>query len=167
MDYEPVQYLVVDGFKNFGTPLRDGDDEIPRHSIRLEVERAEQVGRTVTQVIPDAALGVAGTHGQQRLAAVQGLEPGFFIHPQDQHLLWRIEIQARDGARLLDGQSLGKPQVLHLVRPHREGPSDTADGSVPAGQQEKRCSSHFYRNFLQELGEERCSLKETEIPSVV
>lgn len=84
MEYEPVRNLVVDGLKalrNYSARWRGCP---PDHSICLEVERTEQVGSSVGQVVRDVPFALAGTRRQQRLGTVQRSDLGYFIDAKDQ-----------------------------------------------------------------------------------
>lgn len=61
--------------------------ELTEHGAGLGVERGEQVGDAVTQVIMAAALGLAGTH--RRLTAIERLNLRFLVDPQHQRFVRR------------------------------------------------------------------------------
>jgi hypothetical protein len=58
--------------------------ELANHGAGAGVERGEQVGGAMAQVIRRAPLGLAGAHRQQRLTAVERLNLRFLIHAQHQ-----------------------------------------------------------------------------------
>ena len=47
-----------------------------------------------------AAFDLSGTHGQQRLGAVERLNLALFVHAQDQGAVRRVEVEADDGRGL-------------------------------------------------------------------
>ena len=67
------------------SPMELADD-----GAGLGIERSEHVDRTVTHVIRRAALGLAGAHRQQWLAAVESLNLRLLVHAQHQSLIRRI-----------------------------------------------------------------------------
>ena len=79
------RHRLVDGLKELAKldcpmPLM----QLADHGASFEVERREQVGRAVPQIVRRAPLGLAGTHRQHWLAAVERLNLRLFIHAQDQ-----------------------------------------------------------------------------------
>ena len=72
-----------------------------------DVERGEQAGRAVADVVVGAPLGHAGHHRQHRLGAVQGLDAGLLIHAQHHRLLRRVVVQPDDVDDLLHEQRVG------------------------------------------------------------
>lgn len=96
---------LVDGLKELAKldcpmPLM----QLADHGASFEVERREQVGRAVAQIVGGAPLGLAGTHRQHWLAAAERLNLRLFVHAQDQRAVGRVEIKPHDVAQLLDEQ---------------------------------------------------------------
>ena len=105
--------------------------QLADHRARLEVERSEQVGGAVAQIIGGVALGLAGTHRQHGLAAVQRLDLALLVHAQDQRAVGWIEIQPDDVAHLVDEQRVfGEPEAFDPVGLQRKGPPDAADHAL-------------------------------------
>src|SRR5690349_1083154 len=122
----------LDGFQEIAkldgavTPMKLTDN-----STGLGIERSEQVDGAVTHVIRRAALGLAGSHRQHRLTAIEGLNLGLFVHAQHQCLIGRIEIQAHDVAHLLDEERVpGELESLDPVRLQPKGAPDAADRAL-------------------------------------
>ena len=72
-----------------------------------DVERGEQVGRAVPDIVVAAPLGHARHHRQHRLGAVQRLDAGLLIHAQHHRPLRRVVVQADDVDDLLHEQRVG------------------------------------------------------------
>ena len=66
------------------------------------VQRGEQGGDAVADVVVGAPLGHAGHHRQHRRRAVQRLDLALLVHAQHQRLLGRVQIQPDDVADLVD-----------------------------------------------------------------
>jgi zinc-finger of transposase IS204/IS1001/IS1096/IS1165/Transposase len=77
------------------------------HGAVGDVERGEQVGRAVPDIVVAAPLGGAGHHRQHRLGAVQRLDARFLVHAQHHRLLRRIVVQADDIDDLVHEQRVG------------------------------------------------------------
>ena len=72
----------------------------PDHFASCDVQRREQRGRAVANVVMRLPGRNAWTHRQERSRTVQGLDLAFFIHRQDDRAIRRKEIQADDVAHL-------------------------------------------------------------------
>ena len=95
----------------------------------LHVERGEQRQRAVPLVVMRAALRLAGSHGQERLGAVQRLDLALLVDAQHHGAIGRIEIESDDVAHLLHEQRVGRElEALDPVRLQPEGPPDAMDG---------------------------------------
>ena len=57
------------------------------------VQRGEQGGDAVTQIVMGAPFGQPGHHRQYRRGPVQGLDLGFFIDAEHQRLFRRVQIE--------------------------------------------------------------------------
>ena len=55
-------------------------------------------------VIIRSTLGLSGTHGQDRLAPIEGLDLRFLIDAQNQRFVGRVEVQTHNVAHLVDEQ---------------------------------------------------------------
>jgi hypothetical protein len=93
MQLECGRHRLVDGLQELAKldcsmPLM----QLADHGASFEVERREQVGRAVAQIVRRAPLGLAGTHRQHWLAAVERLNLRLFIHAQDQRAVGRVEV---------------------------------------------------------------------------
>ena len=60
------------------------------HLAGGDVEGGEQVGRAVALVVVRAPLGLARTHRQHRLRAVERLDLGLLVDAEDQRPLRRV-----------------------------------------------------------------------------
>ena len=94
MQLECGRHRLVDGRKELAKldcpmPLMQLADP----GASFEVERREQVSRAVAQIVRRALLGLAGTHRQHWLAAVERLNLRLFIHAQDQRAVGRVEVK--------------------------------------------------------------------------
>src|ERR1700745_862212 len=72
----------------------------------LDLQSSKQRGGAVPPVVMGAALDLPGTHGQQRLGAVERLNLRFFVEAQHQGVLGRIDVQPHDVPNLLDQQGV-------------------------------------------------------------
>ena len=101
--------------------------KLPDHGARLEVERGEQVGSAVTQIVGSTPLSLAGAHRQQRLTAIECLDLALLVDAQHQRAVRRIEVKPDDIAHFLDEQRVfGKLEALDSMRLQRKGPPDAA-----------------------------------------
>jgi hypothetical protein len=76
------------------------------HASRFEVERREQRGRPVTDVVMGPRFDVAEAHGQQRLGAIERLNLRLLIDAQHQGTLRRGHVEPDDVADLFDEQRI-------------------------------------------------------------
>jgi len=76
----------------------------PDHFACGDVQRSEQRGGSVADIVMAPAFGIARRHRQQRLRSVQGLNLRFLIDAQDRRFVWRRHIQTHDIPHLLDEQ---------------------------------------------------------------
>ena len=102
-----------------GDGLVDGDQELAEldravpavqvgdHVAVGDVERREQAGDAVADVVVGAPLGHAGHHRQHRLGAVQRLDLGLLVDAQHDRLLRRVVVEADDVDDLLHEQRVG------------------------------------------------------------
>jgi hypothetical protein len=67
-----------------------------QHLTRLHGQRGEEGGCAVPPVVMGAALDLPGTHGQQGLGAIQGLDLALLIHAEDEGLVRGIQVEAHD-----------------------------------------------------------------------
>jgi hypothetical protein len=73
-----------------------------------DVERGEQAGHAVADVVVGSPLGPAGHHGQYRLAAGQRLGLAPFVHAQHDRALRRVEVEPDHVVDLLHEQRIGR-----------------------------------------------------------
>ena len=82
-------------------------------------------------VVVTAALHLARSHGQHRLAAVQRLDLRLLIHAEDHGSLGRIQVQTHDIADLLDQKGIGRQlEVRGPMRLQAEGSPQARDRRV-------------------------------------
>src|SRR5260370_40097277 len=75
MERAAARDLVVNRLKELAELHRPmAAMKLPDHGARLEVERGEQVGGAVTQIVGRTPLSLAGAHPRQRLTAIGGLD---------------------------------------------------------------------------------------------
>ena len=103
-----------------GDGLVDGDQELaeldrPVTAVQFgddcavgDVERGEQAGDAVADVVVGASLGHAGHHRQHRLGPVQRLDLALLVDAQHHGLLRRVVVEADDVDDLLDEQRVGR-----------------------------------------------------------
>ena len=77
------------------------------HGAVGDVERGEQAGDAVADVVVGAPLGHAGHHRQHRLGPVQGLDLALLIDAEHGRVLRRVVVQADDVDDLLHEQRVG------------------------------------------------------------
>src|SRR5581483_9123518 len=121
-------HTCLDGFQK--TAKLDGavaPMKLTDNGAGLGIERSEQVDGAVTQVIRRAAIGLAGSHRQHRLTAIERLNLGLCVDAQHQCLSRRIEIQAHDVAHLLDEERV--PGELEPLDPVRLQPKSAPDAA--------------------------------------
>jgi hypothetical protein len=93
-----------------------------------DVERGEQAGDAMADVVVGAPLGQSGPQRQHRRGAVQGLDLGLLVHAQHHRAGGRLQVQPADvghlGQQLRVGGELERLQAVGgklMVGPH---PSD-------------------------------------------
>ena len=92
------------------------------------VQRREQRGHPVTDVVVRGPLTLAGRHRQQRPGAVQGLDLALLVDAQDDRPLRQAHVEPDDGADLLDEVGIGRLlEGFAPVRLQAEGPPDPPD----------------------------------------
>src|SRR5208337_1949064 len=96
------------------------------------VERGEERGRPVADIIGRPPLGLAGGHRQERLGTIQRLHLALLVDRKDNRVRWRAHVQPDDIADLLDEVRVGRElECLGLVglQPERiPDPDDCALG---------------------------------------
>ena len=70
----------------------------------FKFQRRKQRGGSVALVVMGAPLSLTGSHGQQRLGAVQRLNLALLVHAEDQSVIRRVHIEAHDIAHFVDEQ---------------------------------------------------------------
>ena len=98
----------------------------PGHLPGRDLQRGEQGGGAVPDVVVGALLGVAGLHRQRLLGPVQRLDLGLLVHAQHDRVLRRGQVQPDDvgdlGLQLGVGGELervGLPRLDPVLLPHR------------------------------------------------
>ena len=93
-----------------------------------DVERGEQRGGAVSDVVMGDAFDIAQPHGQDRLSTVQRLHLGFLIDAQNHGVVRRIEVEPDDVVDLLHEQRVARQfERLTPMRLQPEGAPDPAD----------------------------------------
>jgi hypothetical protein len=59
----------------------------------FRVERGKQGRRAVPFVVMRPALDLTWPHRQQRLRAVERLDLRFFVHAEDDRVVWRVHVE--------------------------------------------------------------------------
>jgi hypothetical protein len=124
------------------------------HRPVLCVERCEQAGGAVAQVVVSALLGHAGHHRERRLGARQRLHLTLFIHAVHDRGLGRVDIQADHVIHLLHKQRIGRQlERVGAVRLDLKGPPDPTDRRLrqTAALGHRRMSQHSRSDFLYRL----------------
>jgi hypothetical protein len=80
--------------------------ELADHGAGFGVERGKQVDGAIAQVVRRAALSLSGSHGQQRLSAIERLNLCFFVDTQHQCPVRGIKVQAHNVADFFDEQRI-------------------------------------------------------------
>ena len=87
------------------------------HPTGGDVQRHEQGGRAMADIIVSVPLDIAETHGQGSLGAVQSLDLGLFVDAQHHRMVGWIQIQADDVSDFLDEEGIvGQLEGLRQVR---------------------------------------------------
>lgn len=68
----------------------------------FDVERGKQVSRSMPNVVVGLSLGLAQTHGQNGLSALERLNLRFLVDAQHNRVVRRVHIQANDVAHFFD-----------------------------------------------------------------
>src|SRR5579864_2491071 len=129
VQFQFIRHACVNGFKEIAkldrsmTPM-----ELADNSAGLGIERREQVDGAVALVVGSAALGLAGTHRQQRLTAVECLDLGLLINAQDQRPVRRVQIQTHDVSDFFNKQRVfRKLKTLDSMRLESKCTPDATD----------------------------------------
>jgi len=129
VQFQFIRHACVNGFKEIAkldrsmTPM-----ELADNSAGLGIERREQVDGAVALVVGSAALGLAGTHRQQRLTAVECLDLGLLINAQDQRPVRRVQIQTHDVSDFFNKQRVfRKLKTLDAMRLESKCAPDATD----------------------------------------
>ena len=97
----------------------------------LGVERCEEGGGAIANIVVGTALDLPRTHRQQGLGAVEGLDLGLFVDAQDQSSVRGMQIQADDVTHFLDEEGVGgELEGFTAMGLEREGPPDATDGAL-------------------------------------
>ena len=102
--------------------------ERPDDLARRHVERGEQAGRAVADVVVGSPLGGGGHHRQDRLEAVERLDLGLLVDAEHDGSLGRVQVETDDVADLLDKERVGgELEGLGPVWLEGEGVPDPVD----------------------------------------
>lgn len=94
----------------------------------LDVEGSEKGGRPVSATVVCATLGNTGTHGEDRLRAIQDLDLGFLVEAQYQGSIRWVHVKPNDVTNLIDEERIpGKLEGLGTMGLQRECSPDSAD----------------------------------------
>ena len=74
------------------------------HLARRNVERGEQARGAATHVVVGASFGGGGHHGEDRLQAVERLDPGLLVNEEHDGALGRVQGEANHVADLRAGR---------------------------------------------------------------
>ena len=103
--------MQIESGRSFAVDFLEEADKflmpVARHTVadHLAVEHAEgreESGCAIAFVIVGLSSTAALLHRQTRLGPVQGLDLTLLVHAQNQGLVWRIQIQPHNIAKLLD-----------------------------------------------------------------
>jgi len=94
-------------------------------TLPVATSRAANSEGAVPSVVVGLALGLARPHGQQRLAAVEGLDLRLLVDAEHQGAVGGVEVETDDVAHLLDQLRVGgELEMLAAMRLQAEGPPD-------------------------------------------
>src|SRR5215218_7084632 len=97
----------------------------------LSVQGGKQRGGAIAPIIMSAAFCLTGTHGQNRLRAIQCLNLRFLVHTQNQGFFRWIKIKSHNIAHLLDKQRvLRKFKGLAAMRRQSKSAPHAMDAGV-------------------------------------
>ena len=119
-----------------------------------DIERSEQCGRSVPDVVVGDAFRVAQPERQDRLRPFQRLDLGLLVDAQHHGVVGGIQVQPDDVAHLVDEGWIGRElEGLRAVRLHTEKPehpTDRALGKAGLGSSRANCPvCAFGRPLLQ------------------
>jgi len=96
---------------------------------RRDVQRREQRGRPVSEVVVRDPLDIAQVEREERLRAIEGLDLTLLIDAQHDRVVERVEIEPDDVAHLFDEERVGgELEMLLAVGLEPEGRPDAVDG---------------------------------------
>ncbi len=99
--------------------------ELPNDSTCCHFQDGEERRGAMAAVVVRAAFYLPRTHWQQRACPIQRLNLRFFIHTQDEGLIWGMQIEADHNAHLLDKQQVGRQlERLRAMGLQAEGSPD-------------------------------------------
>src|SRR5208283_313287 len=100
----------------------------PNHLAAFHVQSSEQRSGSVANIIMAAAFHLPGTHGQQRLRAIQRLDLRLLVYAQHQRAVRWVQTKPHNIAHLVDEQRIARQfEAFAAVRQQGESTPDTAD----------------------------------------
>jgi hypothetical protein len=98
------------------------------HAARGDIERGEERGRAMPDVVVCDAFDVAKPERQQRLRAIEGLDLALLIDAQNDRVVGWVEVEPDDVAHLLDEQGIRRDlEMLLAMGLETEGLPNTLD----------------------------------------
>ena len=90
------------------------------HFARRDLQRREQRGRSVADVIMTLTLGVARPQRQHRTSPIESLYLALFVNAHHHGVIGRVHVQPRQVPHLLHEERVrGKLEVFGAMRLHR------------------------------------------------
>lgn len=101
------------------------------HLFAGDIERGNQGGSSVTNIVVGDALDIVKRHRQRRLGPLQSLDLAFHVDAQHQSVMQWVEVQADGVAHILDEEWIGgKLETLAAVRLQGEIAGNSALGDA-------------------------------------
>jgi hypothetical protein len=95
--------------------------------ISLGVESSEKRCGSMSRIVVSSAFNLSGTHREQGLHMVEGLNLGLLIHTQNKSIIGRAQVQPHDIPDLIDKEWIrGELEALSTMRLESECPPDAA-----------------------------------------
>ena len=103
MDLKMDRDLGINGIEErtkFDRPV--STMQLTHNLAALGIQGSKQGSGAVPHIAVRAPLGLTGSHGQQRLGAVQSLNLRFLVDTEHQGTVWRIEVESDNVTDFLD-----------------------------------------------------------------